>query len=99
MRESSDVQLDHGRFGEPWRKSTRIMIKGHSDMRSCRRKCKFGKGCICSAGGMRHIQLCGVGKSGVFMTARAQAYPKHMCRALPSSIREHTIYFHMNRHR
>jgi hypothetical protein len=84
-------QVDHCQFGEPCRKSTRILVNGHSDMRGVQRKCKFGRGYVCSATGRRHIQLCGVDKSGTFMTARAQAYPKRLCRALAGSIREHVL--------
>ena len=78
-------------YGEPWRKSTRLLVNGHSDLRCIERRCTFGRNFVCSATGRRHIVLSG-SSGGVFMTAWAQAYPHRLCRALAAAIREHALH-------
>ena len=39
MRGTCRFQVDHCQFGELWRKSTRILVNGHSDMRDVQRRC------------------------------------------------------------
>ena len=85
------VNFDFCHFGEPWRKSTQLLVSRHSDIRVIERKCKFGRGFVCSATGKRHIVLSGA-SGGVFWTARAQAYPHRLCRAIATSIREHALF-------
>ena len=85
------VNFDFCQFGEPWRKSTQLLVSRHSDIRVIERKCKFGRGFVCSATGKRHIVLSGA-SGGVFWTARAQAYPHRLCRAIATTIREHALF-------
>ena len=88
------MQFYFCQFGEPWRKSTQLLVSRHADMRAIEKRCHFGRGFICSATGKRHVQLTGA-VGGVFMTARAQAYPRRLCRALARQIREFAIARYM----
>ena len=88
---SVEVLFDFCQYGEPWRKSTRVLASRHADLRAMARQCHFGRGYMCSATGKRHQLLSGyAGK--VFRTAVAQAYPKRLCRELAVSIREHALF-------
>ena len=87
---TTSLVVDYCQYGEPWRKSTRIMVSRHADVRSLERRCHFGRGYVCSASGKRHVVLSG-SSGGTFMTAKAQAYPQKLCRALAWSIREHAV--------
>ena len=84
------VVFDFCQYGEPWRKSTQLLVSRHADLRAIERRCHFGRGYVCSATGKRHQQLTGA-QGGIFWTARAQAYPRKLCRAVASAIREHAI--------
>lgn len=95
LSHSDTVELDFCQYGEAWRKSTRLLVSRHPDLRSVGKRCCFGRGYVCSATGRRHQQLTGATKDesgkSLFWTAKAQAYPKRLVRSLASSIREHAI--------
>ena len=89
--------FDDCQYGEAWRKSTKLLVSRHSDLRVIERRCKFGRNFICSATGKRHQVLSG-SDGKVFWTARAQAYPRSLCRAIAGAVREQAITRFMAQH-
>ena len=68
------VHLDYCQYGEPWRKPTTIM-GNFWNLASLSKRCKSYKG-VCSATPQQHVRLAGVDGNGVFMTLKAQPYPR-----------------------
>jgi len=68
------VHLDYCQYGEPWRKPTTIM-GNFWNLASLSKRCKSYKG-VCSATSQQHVRLAGVDSNGVFMTLKAQPYPR-----------------------
>ena len=65
-------------FKTPWRKATGFMFWQFPTLSSIFRTCNPQNG-RCSFSGRRHIILSGTDSQGVWLTRRAQPYPKDMC--------------------
>jgi len=88
MRKGAEFYETHYcQFNEPWRKATRLLCFLAPSLQHVLRVCTGMKG-ICSATGLKHLQLNGLDEHDVFWTLRAQAYPQSMCSALARAIRE-----------
>mmetsp|Transcript_102260 Transcript_102260/g.327886 ORF Transcript_102260/g.327886 Transcript_102260/m.327886 type:complete len:156 (-) Transcript_102260:485-952(-) len=74
-------------YNEPWRKATSLLCFRAPSLQAAFQVCTGRKG-ICSASGIKHLQLNGLDQHGVFWTLRAQAYPQKFSSAVALAIRE-----------
>ena len=79
------ARADYCQYGQPWRKAAFFLAWDMPGLQSLLRSCctKHGR---CSASGCRHVILQGRDAQGVFLTLRAQPYPKPLCRDLAEAI-------------
>jgi hypothetical protein len=82
---ASWCQVDYCQYGTPWQKSTYFLTWNCPRLQSALRTCTPHSG-RCSASGKHHVVLKGVDPAGVFWTARAQPYPRPMCRTIADAI-------------
>lgn len=78
----SIAHLDYCQYGEDWKKPTTI-LGNFWPLRMLSRRCTSSNN-ICSSTCRPHVRLTGVDNHGVFMTLRAQPYPKAFCKAVVS---------------
>ena len=84
------VRLDYCEFGEPWLKPTLLLYSKLLDLGSVGRQCGFRTNHFyCTATGKRHLALVGRDETGVWMTHRAQPYPKQFVRELAKIFKAH----------
>jgi len=74
-------------YKEPWKKATYLLSFLAPSLQQVLHVCTGKKG-VCSATGLRHLQLNGLDEHGIFWTLRAQAYPQALCSCLARAIRE-----------
>ena len=82
---AKDYVTDFCGFGTPWQKRTRLRgtLRG---MHALVRKCRGGK--ICSFTHHSHVVLKGRDQHGVYLTQRAQPYPRCLCALVARVVRD-----------
>lgn len=75
-------------FKTPWRKATGFMFWQFPELPTIFKTCLTQNG-RCSFSGRRHIILSGIDSQGVWLTRRAQPYPKDMCDAIAQQLFNH----------
>eukprot|EP00974_Lingulodinium_polyedra_P087649 8497037-Lingulodinium_polyedra.AAC.1 len=84
MQCASWQTTDYCQEGLPWRKRTALAAWHFPELACACRRCT-GHG-TCSRTGQRHVALTGRDASGVFMTLRAQPYPRKLCRRIAALV-------------
>ena len=79
------LRVDYYQYREPWQKPTGLLAYPYAWLQPLAKQCN-SVGNRCSASGRPHIKLVGTDISGVFMTLRAQPYPKALCAAIVASL-------------
>lgn len=80
------IRSDFCAYGMPWRKSTGFLF--HSGFNTLHSIAKVCNSCLgrCQFTNSRHITLVGQDKRGVWLTRRAQPYPRQLCAAIAAAL-------------
>lgn len=82
------LKVDYCAYGTPWRKSTGILTNAPNRLAPICRICMPRNG-RCQYSGHRHFCLTGKDASGMWLTLRAQPYPRALCEAIARQFAKH----------